>query len=379
MVFFAVVVTLLSGISLYLSRRFYTGLVCVFPRLHFGAVAAFFLLTTLLMFLGFASSRLTFPVTVRRLLHRGGMYWMGLFVYLLLFTVGTDVISLVLRLCGAGIAGKPVFRAVRALTALGLALATAVYGFAHVGTIQLQTYEVRAEGKADVSDMNIVLISDLHLGAIGSERRLAEIVEQMNALQPDLVCIAGDFFDSDFASIRDPQKAMETLRQLSATYGVYACLGNHDAGRTADRMRAFLEECGIRLLNEESVVIDGRLTLAGRLDASPIGGFGTLGRRRMEGWLPKGDTEMPVVVMDHNPACIQEYTGQADLIVCGHTHRGQIFPGSLFTRKMYEVDYGHYQKDASSPHVIVTSGVGYWGMPMRVGTDCEIVQIRIVP
>ena len=66
-----------------------------------------------------------------------------------------------------------------------------------------------------------------------------------------------------------------------------------------------------------------------------------------------------------------------DLLLCGHTHRGQIFPGSLITDRMYTVDYGYYRADDASPQVIVSSGVGTWGMPMRVGTDCEIVKINL--
>jgi predicted MPP superfamily phosphohydrolase len=81
--------------------------------------------------------------------------------------------------------------------------------------------------------------------------------------------------------------------------------------------------------------------------------------------------------MDHNPANAGEYTTEADLILCGHTHKGQIFPGSLITGMLYTVDHGHYQKDADSPHIIVTSGFGTWGMPMRVGTNCEMVTIRL--
>jgi predicted MPP superfamily phosphohydrolase len=81
--------------------------------------------------------------------------------------------------------------------------------------------------------------------------------------------------------------------------------------------------------------------------------------------------------MDHNPASIGEYGLGADLILCGHTHKGQLFPASIVTNAMYDVDYGYYRKDAVSPHVIVSSGVGYWGMPMRVGTDCEIVSVKI--
>ena len=377
--FLAVVLAVLGAVVFYLSRRSYQGLVCLFPRLKFVAVFAFYLLTTLLMSLGFASSRLPFSQTVCRLLNRGGMYWMGFFVYLLLFMIAVDAAVLFVRVCGVALVRKPMFGAARILCVLTLALATTIYGFAHVNDLQYATYEVRAEGKTDVSDMNIVLISDLHLGAIGSENRLAEVVSRINALKPDLVCIAGDFFDSDFAAIRDPEKAKDTLRQLSATYGVYACLGNHDAGRTAGQMQEFLADCHIQLLNEAYTVIDNRLVLAGRLDASPIGGYGQLRRGRMADWLPAEMAQMPVVVMDHNPAHIGEYGTEADLILSGHTHKGQIFPGSIITGNMYDVDYGHYQKDANRPHVIVTSGVGYWGMPMRVGTDCEIVQIRITP
>ena len=87
---------------------------------------------------------------------------------------------------------------------------------------------------------------------------------------------------------------------------------------------------------------------------------------------------MPVVVMDHNPARIHEYTRDVDLILCGHTHQGQVFPGSLITDRMYAVDYGWYRETPESPQVIVTSGIGTWGLPMRVGTGCEIVSIRLL-
>jgi hypothetical protein len=81
--------------------------------------------------------------------------------------------------------------------------------------------------------------------------------------------------------------------------------------------------------------------------------------------------------MEHNPSHIDEYGSEADLILAGHSHRGQMFPGSLVTRAMFTVDYGYYQADANSPHVIVTSGVSTWGPPMRVGTNNEIVSITL--
>jgi len=81
--------------------------------------------------------------------------------------------------------------------------------------------------------------------------------------------------------------------------------------------------------------------------------------------------------MDHNPSKIEEYGNEIDLILSGHTHRGQMFPANLIIKALYAADYGRYQKDDNSPQVIVTSGAGTWGMPMRIGSNNEIVMILL--
>lgn len=151
---------------------------------------------------------------------------------------------------------------------------------------------------------------------------------------------------------------------------------NHDSGETLNKMLDFLSRSNINVLNDEHVIIDSRLTLIGRLDGSPIGGYGDMSRKDLREIMPQTDGTLPVVVLDHNPANIGEYGSEVDLVLSGHTHKGQIFPGSLFTKTMFDADYGHYQKDESSPHLVVSSGAGTWGMPMRVGTDSEIVSIK---
>ena len=119
------------------------------------------------------------------------------------------------------------------------------------------------------------------------------------------------------------------------------------------------------------------MALFGRVDPSPIGGFGELKRKEITESIASLDPKLPVVVMDHTPSNIEQYGENVDLVLAGHTHKGQIFPGSLITNAVFVVDYGHYQKDTVSPHVIVTSGVGTWGMPMRVGSNNEIVSINL--
>ena len=154
-------------------------------------------------------------------------------------------------------------------------------------------------------------------------------------------------------------------------------MGNHDGGRTFTEIVRFLEQSNIKLLNDEYVVINEELVLLGRVDPSPIGGYGELKRKNISEILASIDTNLPIVVMEHTPSNIEQYGKEIDLLLAGHTHKGQIFPFNLVTNAIFTVDYGHYQQDAESPHVIVTSGVGTWAMPMRIGSNNEIVSILL--
>lgn len=377
--FFIVILVFLGifgGASFYIAYRVYQGMSAFFSGVRFWPVLTVFLLLAATMVLGFGRSMLPLSDGIKHILNVVGFCYMGIFIYLLIFTAAVDLISLLPRLMKLSFTAHHFFKGGLTVTVLVLTAITSIYGFCNARQIDSVSYEVELSKATDISDLNIVMISDLHLGSLGSEGRLEEIVERINAQKPDLICIAGDFFDTDFAAIRNPEKAKETLKTLRATYGTYVCLGNHDAGSTASQMTDFLRQCDIRLLAEEYTVIDNRLVLVGRLDGTPIGGYAGQSRKPLSQVLNDVDASLPVIVLDHNPGNISEYHQEVDLILCGHTHKGQLFPASLITGAMYTIDHGHYQKDAQSPHVIVTSGIGYWGMPMRVGTDSEIVTIR---
>ena len=364
----AAVLLILGGSHLYLARRFWQVLSYFFPKLPFGALIGLFAVLLLVLTLGFSRSMLPLSASLKHFLGVANACWMGVYLYLLMFFLLTDAAYLLVRLF------YPANRFCFLAAGLILALVVSGYGFYHATDLKQKDYDITVPG---AEEMTLVLISDVHLGAVGSEKRLPEIVERINALEPDVICIAGDFFDSDFAAIHDPDAAAETLKSLSATYGTWAVLGNHDAGATALQMQEYLTRCNIGVLKDEHTVLGGRLVLAGRLDGSPIGGYN--GQKRQPLNLEGVDPALPVVVMDHNPAHIGEYGPEVDLILSGHTHKGQIFPGSLITNRMYTVDYGYYRAGEASPQVIVSSGVGAWGMPMRVGTDCEIVKITLHP
>ena len=115
--------------------------------------------------------------------------------------------------------------------------------------------------------------------------------------------------------------------------------------------------------------------MAGRKDSFPIGGQGD---KREKLTLPAKAGELPVIVMDHQPGNIRDYGEETDLILCGHTHQGQMFPFNLITNAVFDVDYGYYRASDDSPQVIVTSGAGTWGPPQRVATDNEVAEILVM-
>lgn len=365
-----VMLTLFGGANYYLAHRVCRCIRFFFPNFRIIIPIIVFAALTVVMFLSVARP---FGGTLQRIVSTVGSYWMGIFVYLLLFFLFADLVVFIIGRFPVN-AMKTV-RFAAGAAAVALALITSVYGFLHVGQLYTVRYDISISSKSQ-NKMNVVMISDVHLGAVGSESRLKKIVNQINELKPDLVCIAGDFFDNDYDTVSDPDKAIETLREISATYGVYACLGNHDSGSTFNQMEDFFGRANIFTLNDEYVIIDQRLILAGRLDGSPIGGYKGIERKALSDVLMGADTNLPIVMMDHNPANVDTYNGEVDLILCGHTHKGQIFPGNLITDAIYTVDYGYYRSD-NNTQVVVTSGVGTWGLPMRVGTNCEIVNINL--
>lgn len=224
--------------------------------------------------------------------------------------------------------------------------------------------------------INAVLISDLHLGYVNDVKKLEKIVTKINQMQPDVIFISGDLFDGNYKALQDPQGMEKQFKRLSSTYGTYMCWGNHDAGETFEKMKDLVAASNITLLEDEITVVGEELLVVGRKDSRPIGAQDG-DRKDIQEQFKKVGNKLPKIILDHQPSNIDEYKNENELILSGHTHQGQIFPFSLVTKAYFTVDYGYYRQDENSPQVIVSSGVGTWGPPMRIGTQSEIVQIEI--
>lgn len=364
-----------GSVNYYIAGRLYRWLCLLFPSVNKTLYMGVYALIAMTLVISF----MPLDFVGKHLINWIGAYWMGIFIYLFIFLILTDLLLFIGS--GVKIIPNPIPVRVRFYTGLAVVLLTTAfvgYGIFHAHQLKHVSYEVQLKEDTLSKDVKVVLISDLHLGAVNSEKYLEDIVKSINDLKPDIVTMAGDIFNDNFNEIKDPEKAMDMLKQISTTYGVYASLGNHDAGKTFNEMVRFLGKSNIKLLKDEYVVIDEQLILIGRVDPSPIGGFDGLERKEIKDILSTiDDKNMPIVVMDHTPSNLEQYDEHIDLVLSGHTHKGQIFPGNLITNLLFEVDYGHDQKNADRPQIIVTSGVGTWGMPMRVGSDREIVSITL--
>lgn len=238
--------------------------------------------------------------------------------------------------------------------------------------------------------LRIALAADLHLGGsigVGHVRQLKRLIDRM---QPDLIVFAGDIFDNDFDAIAQPDKIAALLKDMKSTYGSFACWGNHDidevilAGFTFDsgsaaasdpRMDRLLADADIRLLADQTLLVDNSFYLIGRLDASCRKKSGTVRRTAAELTAPLNHCR-PILVIDHQPSDLDALAAAgADLVLSGHTHDGQLFPGNLTTRIGWKNSCGKLELGTMTS--IVTSGVGVWGPAMRIGTKSEVVEIDV--
>lgn len=217
--------------------------------------------------------------------------------------------------------------------------------------------------------LRIVAISDLHLGYGIGEKEFQEWVDTINEEEPDIVFIAGDIIDNSLRPLNEGRFA-EIFYQIKAPMGVYACLGNHEYISGIEGSLSFIKKAGVNLLKDTVAEIDSSFYVIGRDDRSNH-------RRKPLKDLVEGlDTSKPIFLLDHQPYNLEEAEAYGiDLQISGHTHQGQVWPISLITKKIYEIDHGFLKKGNSN--IYVSSGIGLWGGKFRIGTQSEYVVIDV--
>ena len=222
---------------------------------------------------------------------------------------------------------------------------------------------------AGCCDFPFVQISDLHIGGLIDREFVKESVAKINALKPEIVFITGDLVDTSIHSIKD---AILEFNHLEAPEGIYMVLGNHEYYHNLIEIIHFIRnESAITLLINRSVSID-------RLRVNIVGVADLFGYRLdmmqpdIQKAYRKSNPDYQTILLAHQPKFIEELDGyEPDLILSGHTHGGQIWPFNYlvalqqpYVSGLHTLPYGG--------RIYVNSGIGFWGPPMRLGSQAEI-------
>jgi uncharacterized protein len=300
------------------------------------------------------------------LLELFSMTWLALLILLSLSLLAVEIIT------GFGFLFPRLAPRLRGWAlVVGLALSV-------IGTIQglrppvINRYEVHLAGLPPERDGTVlVAMSDLHLGTLLGKRWLEARVSQVQSLDPDIVILLGDIFEW-YGQSED--NLPEVLSRLSAPLGVWAVMGNHESYGGREHGADFIEQANIPILRNRWKEICPGLILAGVDDLTIASRF-ERGKDLIAQSLA-GRPSGAAILLSHSPLYADTAAqAGANLMLCGHTHGGQIWPVGYLTRLRYPMLEGRY--DAGSMPVIVTRGAGTWGPRMRLWKPGEILHVTL--
>lgn len=225
-----------------------------------------------------------------------------------------------------------------------------------------------------LAPLRVLLLSDIHCGIFLKPEILAEVVNFVMELEPDLVVVTGDIVTGHSREVRPFLDALAPLSR--APRGAWFCFGNHDYfGGDPEEIRKGLQGVGIVTLKNESV------TLAHGTASFVLGGIDDLILGKPDWPRMMSKFGAPHLLLSHNPDHFYQAAGHGvALVLSGHTHGGQIrLPHGppIIRQSRFCLDEGIYSFQSSL--LVVTRGLGSILLPWRWGADPEAVMIEIVP
>lgn len=368
-----VIIALYGGINYYLGMRIWNRAVKYIPHINEKLYWVIIILASLAYIISYIlSKRSELPV---RIISRIGGLWMACIFYFTMLFLITDFIGLIMKKLNLlqNVFNSSSFQLISAAMIFIYIFTLLIYGSYMAYNTKVTNYNISINKKLSNGEhkLRVAMISDIHIGQEIGRDRIETMVKEVNEQNPDLVLIAGDIIDSKLQPFID-QHIAEELLKLKSKYGVYGVLGNHEGfgDKVEDIVREY-SKAGIKVLRDEVELVDGSFYVAGRNDISLERSINEK-RKSAEDILKQVDKSKPIFLMDHQPIEMDKVEAEgADLMFSGHTHRGQLAPANLITSRMFELDYGYKKKGGLN--VIVSSGYGFWGPPIRIGSQAEIV------
>lgn len=372
-VFFTIFFTLYTIINSYIFLRSWQAISHI-PLLRILYPIIFVIAAASYIFAKIFSDKL--PDSIYTILIWIGSIWFMFLFYLFLLFIGFDLIKLfnrIIHLYPVDFQNAKKFKFYSVVIIYSITILFSIYGYLNRLNIKVKELDINLNSSLNKT-YRIVFFSDLHISVVNNHSFLKSVVEKINSLKPDLVLIGGDLVDEKASKLQKSHLADELIN-LKSRLGVYSITGNHEFINEVNSTTKFLESLGIKFLRDENVLIDNSFYVIGREDLSSRN-FSGYKRKSLEELTKTIDNLLPKILLDHQPLNLQESVLHGiDLQLSGHTHHGQIAPANLITKLVYEVSWGYKQKDKT--HFYVSSGIGTWGPPIKIGNDAEIVLINL--
>ncbi|MEU6586960.1 metallophosphoesterase [Nocardia sp. NPDC046763] len=239
---------------------------------------------------------------------------------------------------------------------------------------RVRTVEVEIPGLgAGLDGFRLVVVTDTHYAATDRLRWSERVVEEVNALRPDIACHAGDLADG---SVDKRRAQVDPLGKVEAEYGRFYITGNHEYFGDAPGWIDHMSGLGWQPLRNQHEVItrDGdSLVLAGIDDPTgrSLPGHGP----DITAALAGADPALPVVLLAHQPKQVTDaVSAGVALQISGHTHGGQIWPFRYLVRLDQPVVAG-LSRHGERTQLYTSRGTGFWGPQLRLFAPSEITAL----
>lgn len=290
--------------------------------------------------------------------HEVGSAWLVFTLYMVLFLISFDLIRLFYRPFTYGFH-----------LALAFTLCLLSYGYYNYKNPKIREFNLEINKQTEEPSLRIVAVSDIHLGLGTGKAALSQYVDKINKQKPDLILISGDLIDNSVLPLKE-EHMEEELNRLSAPLGVFMVPGNHEYISDIDESIDFIKATSIHLLRDSVVTLPNGLQIIGRDDRQ------NHRRKPLNDLAKQVDPSQPIILLDHQPYDLEKTVeAGVDLQISGHTHRGQVWPVSLLTDRLFDISYGYDKRE--NTHLYVSSGLSLWGPPFRIGTDSELVVFNL--
>lgn len=223
--------------------------------------------------------------------------------------------------------------------------------------------ELRETSADEKNLLKVGFISDVHLNKIFDGKKLDMALHQLENQGVELVLLGGDFVDND-SSVIEPG-IENIIKKYKFPKGIYAVLGNHEYYGGVEKNIKYIKDKGIEMLRDEILTIDN-INIVGRDDRT------NRFRKPLIEILNEINNDFPIIVIDHNPGSLQEgIENNIDFQLSGHTHNGQLIPMNYLVNFLNLNGYGY--KKIQKTQSFVSSGLGTWMIPYRIGSQSQYV------